>query len=66
MQSMIKKGVMKEFLVDGIKMCSYRTIKVSQTTGTLDTAKIEKDFFFSPLVKSMYYRNICGCLPIVL
>lgn len=54
MQSLIDKGIMKCFVVDGIMMCSYRSIKVTQTTGSLETAKIEKDFFLNPLIKSMY------------
>ena len=58
MQDFIDKGIMKCFVVDGIVMCSYRTIKVSQTTGSLESVKIEKDFFFNPLIKSMYY-NMC-------
>ena len=46
MQSLIDKNVMKCFMADGILMCSYRTIKVSQTTGSVETAHIEKDCFF--------------------
>ena len=45
-QSLIDKGCMKQFVADGVLMCSYRTIKVSQITGSNETAHIEKDCFF--------------------
>ena len=44
-RSMIDRGCMKSFMVDGVWMCSYRTIKVSHITGSSENAHIEKDCF---------------------
>ena len=49
MQQLIDTGVMKQFVVDGVPMCSYRTIDVAREEGHEESISLDKDPFFEAL-----------------
>ena len=51
MQHLIDTGVMKQFMADGVPMCSYRTIAVHREEGHEERITLDKDPFLNPLTK---------------